>query len=415
MTRRAVAEEIVSTSANRLCLDMRFLTMAVLSLKREVESGDGLPSCDGETIIFREDTVISDYRADPNRIVRQIAHCVMHCILGHPNAHGNRHRMLAEDMIVGYVLDSMNTPHTSVEGRDDRMYACEKCFKRAGAPAPDLLEAVLSDMSEWQIGLYTRMFTEDDDTSHPESDSGEWKELALQAMAEVEGFVRRTDGATDAFVSILKIRNRKRCDYRSFLRKFMTRRPSVRESMDEFDPIYYSYGLRTYGNIPLMDSLESSDSRRVEEFVIAIDTSGSTMRGPVTAFLEEAYAVLRQSGVGRGVNLHIIQCDDTVRSDSVVRSEADLRLLISGFKLMGGKGTDFRPVFDYVDELIDQGEFKDLRGLMYFTDGMGTYPERRPPYDTAFVFCDDRYLEHDVPPWAMRLVVRTGELENKVA
>ena len=54
--------------------------------------------------------------------------------------------------------------------------------------------------------------------------------------------------------------------------------------------------------------------------------------------------------------------------------------------------------------------FRNLRGLMYFTDGFGTYPTRRPPYDVAFVFCDDRYREHEVPPWAMRIVVRTEDL-----
>ena len=86
------------------------------------------------------------------------------------------------------------------------------------------------------------------------------------------------------------------------------------------------------------------------------------------------------------------------------------RMLATSFRLRGGNGTDFRPVFSYVDELVRDGGFRNLRGLMYFTDGVGTYPERRPPYDTAFVFCDDRYLEHDVPPWAMRLVVRSADL-----
>lgn len=413
MDRTAVAEEIVSASANRLCLDMRFLTMAVLSLKREIVPGEGLPHCDGRTVTFHADSVISDYRSDPNLVTRGLAHCVMHCILGHADPRGSPSRLLAEDMIAEYVLDSLNTPHVTVDGRDDRMYACEKFFRRAGAPAPELVEKELETASQWQTDLYSGMFGRDDNSMHAESDSAEWRELAQQAVAEVEGFIRDVGGGTYAFVSIMRIRNRRRYDYRSFLRKFMTRRSSVRESMDEFDPIFYTYGLSMYGNVPLMDSLESSDSHRVEEFVIAIDTSGSTMRGPVAAFLEEAFAVLRQSGMGRGVNLHVIQCDEEVRSDDVVRCEEDIRRLASDFKLRGGKGTDFRPVFRYVDSLVEAGEFRNLRGLMYFTDGMGTYPERRPPYDTAFVFCDDRYSELDVPPWAMRLVVRTSDLVGR--
>lgn len=408
-----VAEDIVSAAANRLCVDMRFLTLAVLSLKREVVPGKGLPQCDGKTVRFYAGSVIDDYRKDQNLVVRRLAHCVMHCILGHIGTTPEMH--LAEDMVAEYVIDSLDTPNVTMPGKDDRLYACKKIFKRAGAPAPDLMAPCVADLSQWQSSLYERMFVLDDNDAHPKEDDGSWRELAQQAMVEVEGFIRDTNISTDALVSILRIRNTKRHDYRAFLRRFMVRRSSIQENLDEFDPIYYTYGLHTYGNIPLMDSLETSDSPKMEEFVIAIDTSGSTMRGPVTAFLEEAYSILRQTGVGRHANIHIIQCDEMVRSDDIVRSEADLRVLISDFKLIGGKGTDFRPVFTYVDKLIDEGGFRNLKGLIYFTDGMGTFPARRPRYDTAFVFCDDKYRAHEVPPWAMKLEIRTSDLEKEAS
>ena len=44
--------------------------------------------------------------------------------------------------------------------------------------------------------------------------------------------------------------------------------------------------------------------------------------------------------------------------------------------LYGEGGTDFRPAFSYVDQLIRDGEFEHLRGLLYFTDGYGIYPEK---------------------------------------
>ncbi len=411
--RRSLALEILSSSVNRLCLDMRFLTMAVFTLRREVLPGSGDPTCDGRTITFHEDSVIEGFREDPNIITHQLAHCVMHCILGHTHPDGSDALLLAEDMVVEYVLDSFDMPHVNIPGRDDRVYACERIFKHAGSASMDLLVPEVEDLPEWKAGLYMRQFHVDDNHRHPVEDTPEWQELSQQAMAEVEGFVRRSDIHTETFLSVLRIRNRKRYDYRSFLRKFMTMKPNVHENMDEFDPIFYTYGLQTYGNIPLIDSLESSDQGRVQEFVIAIDTSGSTMRGPVMAFLEEAFSVLRQTGIGRGVNLHVIQCDNEVRRDDVVHDERELHMLMSSFELVGGNGTDFRPVFTYVDSLIERGEFRRLRGLMYFTDGKGTYPEKRPSYDTAFVFCDDRYLEHTVPPWAMKLVIGTADLIGK--
>ena len=410
MDRTAAARDIVSASASRLCLDMRFLTRAVLSLSTDVEEGEGAPRCDGRTVTFRADTVLESFREDPNSVTRDLAHCVLHCVLGHTSPANTPETDLAEDMLVEYVLDCLDTPHTSVPGRDDRVFVCERLFGKAGAPAVDLLSAVVAETSRWQLDLHRRMFVRDDHSARSGTDDAAWRELSQQVMAEVEGFVRDDEGRTTALMHILRIRNRRRYDYRSFLRKFMTRRNTVRESQTEFDPIYYTYGLSRYGNLPLIDSLEQSDTAMVDEFVIAVDTSGSTMRGPVVRFLEEAFDVLRQTGVGRESNLHVIQCDDQVRSDDVVRSERDLRRLVRGFELKGGGNTDFRPVFDYVDRLIEEGGFRNLRGLMYFTDGQGTYPTRRPAYDVAFVFCDDRYQELEVPPWAMRIVVRTEDL-----
>ncbi|MBQ9690437.1 MAG: hypothetical protein IJV47_07520, partial [Candidatus Methanomethylophilaceae archaeon] len=72
-----------------------------------------------------------------------------------------------------------------------------------------------------------------------------------------------------------------------------------------------------------------------------------------------------------------------------------------------------RPVFDYVDHLRDEGEFSNLRGLIYFTDGIGSYPTRKPGYPVAFLFCDDRYLDISVPAWAMKVCIGTSDLAER--
>ena len=51
--------------------------------------------------------------------------------------------------------------------------------------------------------------------------------------------------------------------------------------------------------------------------------------------------------------------------------------------LAGEGGTDFRPAFAYIDELIATHRFTELKGVIYFTDGQGTFPERMPDYQTA--------------------------------
>ena len=69
-------------------------------------------------------------------------------------------------------------------------------------------------------------------------------------------------------------------------------------------------------------------------------------------------------------------------------------------------------VFQRVDEMIRDGEFANLKGLIYFTDGYGLFPERMPAYKTAFVFVEDGCEIPEVPVWAMKLVLTREEVEE---
>ena len=66
-------------------------------------------------------------------------------------------------------------------------------------------------------------------------------------------------------------------------------------------------------------------------------------------------------------------------------------------------GTDFRPVFEYVEKLREERKLKNLKGLLYFTDGDGIYPEKATDYETAFVFYKEKSMHQKVPAWAVKL------------
>ena len=72
--------------------------------------------------------------------------------------------------------------------------------------------------------------------------------------------------------------------------------------------------------------------------------------------------------------------------------------------IRGRGGTDFTPVFRYVEELRRRKELKDLRALLYFTDGDGVYPREPTDYETAFVFLRRSDKMDYVPRWATRLL-----------
>lgn len=115
----------------------------------------------------------------------------------------------------------------------------------------------------------------------------------------------------------------------------------------------------------------------------------------------------------RTIHLHVIQCDDQVRQDAVLKSPEEFQRFLENFQIRGGGGTDFRPAFEYVESLRRSGAFTRLRGLIYFTDGKGIYPVQAPSYDTAFVFIRNQYQEEAVPAWAMKLILEPEELWEK--
>ena len=245
----------------------------------------------------------------------------------------------------------------------------------------------------------------------------EWQEVSQRMQVDIETFnSEKTQGLrSGSFMQNLKEVNREKYDYTSFLRKFAVMGEVMKINDDEFDYNFYTYGLKLYKNMPLIEPLEYKDVKRIKEFVIAIDTSGSVMGNEVRSFIQKTYNILKSTeSFFSKVNIHIIQCDAEIQEDKVITCDEDFENYIKDMKLLGFGGTDFRPVFEYVDKLVRNKAFKNLKGLLYFTDGYGTFPEKKPEYESAFVFVSDNYEIPEVPAWAIKLVLQSEDLkENK--
>ena len=239
-----------------------------------------------------------------------------------------------------------------------------------------------------------------------DGDEDDWAQIAKQVETELRTLEKERGEGAGTFMDNLALANRSRVNYDDFLRRFATRAEDAKLNDEEFDYIFYTYGLKLYENMPLVEPLEYKESERIREFVIAIDTSGSCSRGLVQLFLTRTYEILsRSSGFDERVNVHIIQCDADVQSVEVVHDVAEFADYQRTFEVKGYGGTDFRPVFAYVDDLVAKREFKDLRGVVYFTDGYGTFPAKAPDYDVAFVFVEEDGKSRRVPPWAMKVIL----------
>ena len=237
-------------------------------------------------------------------------------------------------------------------------------------------------------------------------DEDDWAQIAKQVETELRTLEKERGEGAGTFMDNLALANRSRVNYDEFLRRFATHAEDAKLNDEEFDYIFYTYGLKLYDNMPLVEPLEYKECERIREFVIAIDTSGSCSRGLVQLFLTRTYEILSKSGsFDDRVNVHIVQCDAELQSIDVIHDVAELAEYESGFEVRGYGGTDFRPVFAYVDDLIANKEFADLRGLVYFTDGYGTFPTKAPDYDVAFVFVEEDGKDRRVPPWAMKVIL----------
>ena len=255
----------------------------------------------------------------------------------------------------------------------------------------------------------------DDASEQPDFDQAksDWEDIGKRIQADLETMSKSRGDGAGSLMANLELVNRTRTNYADFLRMFSRMGEDMRLNDDEFDYVYYMYGLSRYGNMPLIEPLEYKESRRVREFVIALDTSGSCSGPLVQRFVERTFEMLKSSEeFGTQVNVHIIQCDAAVQEDTVITSVDDFTRYIDSFQVKGFGGTDFRPLFAYVDELARAGEFEDLRGLIYFTDGAGIYPDSPPDYDVAFVFVDEGGQKRRVPPWAMRVVIDQEDIRQ---
>ena len=240
-----------------------------------------------------------------------------------------------------------------------------------------------------------------------------WKDISERIQVDLDTASNSFGESTGDFIAALGEVNREKVDYAAFLRRFAVLGENVQVNDDEFDYVFYTYGMRLYGRMPLIEPLEYREVKRVREIAIALDTSESVAGELVQSFVNKTWNILKQTdNFFTKVNIHIIQCGARVEEDARITSQEEFDAYMQRMVLLGFGGTDFRPVFRHVDELIARHEFTNFKGLIYFTDGYGTFPAMPPEYETAFVFVDTGREIPDVPPWAIRILMTPDDVEN---
>lgn len=416
--------QIFHDARNELYLNMHFLDVSLSCLGYEASAKTRSIGTDGFLIYYNPDYVFGRYRQGRMWINRAYLHMVFHCLFCHMDTRGRRAKEywnLACDIAMESVIDDMHKKCLHVPPSPFRRETYLRLKKRLTVLTAEGIYDVLQKMnlSEKEYNRLVAEFLVDDHEFWYEEESrkqsqprqNQWKDNRETMQTEMEAFAQEAAEDAKSLMEQVQVENRERYDYKKFLRRFSVLREEIQVDEDSFDYVYYTYGLSMYGNMPLIEPLESKEVHRIEDFVIVIDTSMSCSGELVRRFLEETYSVLCESeSYFKKINVHIIQCDDKVQEDRVIRNREEMEAYMNAFTIIGQGGTDFRPAFAYVDQLRNQGAFRRLRGLLYFTDGKGIFPVKRPVYDTAFVFMQEQYSDISVPAWAIKLILEPEDI-----
>lgn len=447
-----IAKSIMNLSRNTLLVNLRFLDLA-LGQFRLIPAACGGLMTDGEHIVYDPRFVLKRYAKAQEVPVRDYLHMVMHCVFKHMYMDPSLDREywdVACDIAVENAITELGLRcvSTDAEGKQAeyinaikgelKLVTAEKiyAFLRDGRADRERLKSIAElfrsdthelwymtgDQAEEKLGVSLSGGSEGGD----EQEDGEnepsaapsratmaevWQDIAERMQVDMETFGKQRGLESGALTQNLKEVTREKYDYAAFLKKFAVMGEVMRINDEEFDYVYYTYGLKLYDKMPLIEPLEYKDVKRIREFVIAIDTSGSTSGELVQKFLQKTYNILMESeSFFSKVNVHIIQCDADIQEDAKITNREEFDRYIKTMQIRGLGGTDFRPVFQYVDKLIAEKEFANLKGLIYFTDGFGVFPSTKPGYDAAFVFIDNEINNYEVPPWAIKLVLRKNEI-----
>lgn len=420
-----IGTQILNASRAELYFGMRFLDVALSSFEYQMNTEIAPFGTDGRSIFYHPQLLGGMYRRNRIQVNRGYLHMVYHCIFRHivKPVNGNVWE-LSCDIAVEHLVDA--NYHRSV--RASKSLLRRETYRRLEQEANGKVlnaECIFKILQSWNLGekelekLEQEFYVDDHrywEGQKPNRQpdpvlNQKWQDINEQMETDLETFSKEASQENGDFIGQIKIENRERHDYKSFLRKFSVFREEMGIDPDSFDYNFYSYGLSLYGNMPLIEPQETKEVKKIEEFAIVIDTSMSCSGELVQKFLEETYSVLKENeSFFKKINVHIIQCDEQVHSDCKITSEEELKEYMEHMELYGQGGTDFRPAFEYVEQMVREKEFHDLRGLIYFTDGYGIYPNRMPPFKTAFVFMQEDYTDVDVPVWAIKLILSEDEL-----
>ncbi len=392
------SQDKIGQAKARLMMDHPYFGTIASSL--EIEKSDTIEAfvSDGKTLQLNND-YFDDAQVEDLEFA--LANGAMHTVLKHENRAGDRNAwiwQLATDYTINAMLVNnglMLPQRANFQERFEGMYAEEVYEILCGeindqAPSDTLNDS--EQKAEDESG-------ESDPKSHQDSGStsqASQAESSSSTQSEERKEEERSDrGKEDKSPEMDLDEENTELFFEQLFNK-INRQGTLPKDLEFLVPRYFShqidwremlyrhiasYAKSTFAFVPpnmkylyrgiYLPSL-SSDLLRI---VIAIDTSGSVDEDLLSLFLGEVMSITQQYP---NFEIDLITADAKIQSHEVFLPGETLT-----YEIQGRGGTDFRPVFEYIDRYIDHPTL-----LIYFTDGFGTFPDEEPNYDLLWVLSE---------------------------
>ena len=421
------ASEVLKLAVSAFGSSFSYLAYAVGKANPAVTEEKPFCYTDGNGIYFGEKQLLFQTASKGSELaVLGLCHTILHCLFLHPfRAVGKDADIydVACDLTVAYYVDDLGAPFGDRKHIEYRKHLYKSIIEQFGGITESFCSAYLAGVDKEkleEIGNAIRVCSHfmwrrgeqrendggasgQDNRDEGEEDKNaekQWIEIAKKIIPRLgkdqRELQRRLENVTGG-----------KRDYRKLLERFI-KTSEKRTPDDDFDYIFYCYGLSLYKNVPLIENLETSDAKDYSQIVVAIDVSGSTAGEPVKVFLREVYSICSQISERDNLKLRIIQCDSDIRSDEIIDGDEDFKNKMKNFKLEGGGGTDFRPVFERLE--LDKKRGAKIRALLYFTDGYGTFPTENPDFKVCFLLYGENADEIRTPYFSYKIVLDKDDL-----
>ena len=360
---RLTAEQTMVKARSNLVLKHPFYGVLALKLKLQDHDETDTASVDGRVLRYNSRWV---NKYSLTQIEGLVAHEVMHCVFNHMTRRQERDPAkwnIAADHAINLLLleDGFILPDGGVHDEKYKDMSTEAIYVNLPNDTDE------SDQCVWGLVLDS---TKDDGTNEPadadgiQEIEGDWL-ITVKQAAEIAKQAGKMPAGIERLIDSVE---KGQIDFRDHLWPFFGntinddyswRKPHrAYISEDEYFPSMFEEAPGTY--------------------VVAIDTSGST-QDVLHKFLAEICSIHADM---KPAELILIHCDAEVQKVVHVSQDEHMTLEEHGV-MVGGGGTEFSPVFDYVRDNHIEPE-----ALVYLTDGYASFPERQPDYPVLWVITD---------------------------